>query len=1110
MSQEAAQLRGTRQPTEEQRLIIEAPLEPMLVIAGAGSGKTTTMADRVVYLVSHELARPEEILGVTFTRKAAGELAARVRLQLQELARARGLSFDLEPEISTYHSYAKTIVSDYGLRLGVEKDAVVLGPAQCWQLAAQLVEAYDGDLTDSFDGAASTLVQAVIALAGECSEHLRQPREVEELLDGLADRFAELPYLEGSSRSSSLEANKLQAMFRTRARVAELVNRYQLAKNQRNALDYGDLIALAARIAQQMPAVAEQERDRHKVVLLDEFQDTSHAQLSLFSALYGQGHPVTAVGDPHQSIYGFRGASAGQLFRFPEIFRRRDGQPARTAALTVAWRNSLHVLEAANVMSAELNRRAEEQHAGSAVPLLPLRPRPAAPRGEVELARFGTEAEEAEAIAERIAQRRSAALSQRTQPSSIAVLCRRRTQFESLQTAFEARGIGYEILGLGGLLATPEVIDVVATLRVLVDPGRSDSLMRLLTGARWRIGVSDLAALADWSKYLARRHRRSAQSARVVEGESQAPPGGTQDEMIQDTVEAASLVEAIDALEPEFWPAAARQLSAEGRRRLLLLRDELRSLRALVGEDLLSLISEVERSMLLDIELAARPGTSYHRARHHLDAFADAAAGFLQSAERVDVLAFLSWLETAEQEERGLDLQSIDVDPGAVQLLTVHAAKGLEWDEVYVPGVSAGVFPSARIDRWSKRSHSLPWPLRGDVADLPEWDLDGSDQKSWLTAEQIFADEVRVHSEDEERRLAYVAYTRARDFLMVSSSKWLGSAATPRETSAFIEELRQTDQFSAPPGVEHPWPEDQELPAENPGLAMTTSAQWPYDPLEGPLLTVGEKIQPGSTNRRAAVEAAAERVAHAWQHPVADLWQRSLRWGAEARGLLERRKTAKETLEIELPGHLSASTLMELRANPESVIRQIRRPVPRRPGSAARKGTAFHSWVEQFYGAAGQLDLGDFLAAADEFVEDSYQLSELKDNFAASEWADRQPAYVEVPIETKVAGIVVRGRIDAVFQDTPNSPDTPDTEDSPEGDWELVDWKTGKVPNASELTVRAVQLAIYRLAWSRLKKVPVDRVRAAFYYVGQNKTIRVNDLAGEEELERIITEAYRA
>jgi len=196
----AALLGEGNSPTAEQSLIISSPLTPRLVIAGAGSGKTATMADRVVWLVANGWVRPEEVLGVTFTRKAAGELASRIRAKLAALARIAAadtgntlfpaglLSADaLEPKVSTYHSYASGIVSDYGLRLGVERDVVLLGGAQSFQLASEVVEAFDGDY-EHFRSAKSTLVKAVIQLAGECSEHLQDPAQVRVWL---SERVAE-------------------------------------------------------------------------------------------------------------------------------------------------------------------------------------------------------------------------------------------------------------------------------------------------------------------------------------------------------------------------------------------------------------------------------------------------------------------------------------------------------------------------------------------------------------------------------------------------------------------------------------------------------------------------------------------------------------------------------------------------------------------------------------------------------------------------------------------------------------------------------------------------------------------------------------------------------
>ena len=153
-----------------------------------------------------------------------------------------------------------------------------------------------------------------------------------------------------------------------------------------------------------------------------------------------------------------------------------------------------------------------------------------------------------------------------------------------------------------------------------------------------------------------------------------------------DITDAASLVEALDWLPREGWTSAhGRRLSPEARDRLQRLSDELRQLRSYMGDDLTTLLGEVERAMLLDIEVAARPGISIHQARRNLDAFQDAAAGFLHTSQRVDILAFLAWLEAAAAEENGLDAAAPEVNHEAVQLLTVHASKGLEWDVVFVP-----------------------------------------------------------------------------------------------------------------------------------------------------------------------------------------------------------------------------------------------------------------------------------------------------------------------------------------------------------------------------------------------------------------------------------------
>src|SRR6478736_6748286 len=1121
-------------PTAEQSLIISSPLAPRLVIAGAGSGKTATMADRVVWLVANGWVRPEEVLGVTFTRKAAGELASRIRAKLAALARIAAadtgntlfpaglLSADaLEPKVSTYHSYASGIVSDYGLRLGVERDVVLLGGAQSFQLASEVVEAFDGDY-QHFRSAKSTLVKAVIQLAGECAEHLQEPAQVRGwLLDRVAE-FEALPYLATAKKNPSQAAGDLSALLRTRASVADMVGRYAEAKRARGALDFGDLVALAARVASEIPVAAQTERQRYKVVLLDEFQDTSHAQLVLFSRLFGDGHAVTAVGDPNQSIYGFRGASAGQLFHFVREFPVRvdageggsdagSGPPrfavAPTSYLTTAWRNGRNILEAANVISAPLSKPAD--HAGAAgardsaetVAVPPLQPSPAAVQGRVVMGRFGTDENEAAAIAADVLKFRrtdfDAGKTEEPEPPAMAVLCRRRAQMECIRREFELRGIPYEIVGLGGLLDTPEIIDLVATLRVLADPGRSDSLMRLLAGARWRIGPADLMALRDWSSFLARRRGRPGGPDAADEG----PVSGDDAVIEGDITDSASLVEALDWLPRDGWTSAhGRRLSPEARDRLQRLSDELRQLRSYMGDDLTTLLGEVERAMLLDIEVAARPGISIHQARRNLDAFQDAAAGFLHTSQRVDVLAFLAWLEAAAAEENGLDAAAPEVNHEAVQLLTVHASKGLEWDVVFVPGLNSGAFPSSRDSRWSSGSAALPWPLRGDRADLPQWDLDQPDQKGWLDAEKEFKSAVQAHGEAEERRLAYVAYTRAKHVLWLSSAAWVGSRAGLAEMSPFLAGL---EGLTADGAAEiHPLSVSEDaLPAESPLTSELEVAAWPYDPLEGPHdPRTGKRLRlvPG---RRAAMASAAARVLQAMASGPdgADAGKRpALRgpaagWAQEAATLLERRSRRSVVQDVHLPGHISASTLVDLEDDPGSVVSRLRRPIPREPGMSARKGTAFHAWVEEYFGAAGMLDLGE-AAGADDHIDEAYGLESMVETFRQSEWAHRAPAHVEVPVETRIGDVVVRGRIDAVFRDA-------------DGGWDLVDWKTGRRPSAAQLKTKSVQLAVYRLAWSRLKGVPLEDVRAAFYYVADNQVVRPHDLGSAERLEEIVAAA---
>src|ERR1700722_16896148 len=320
-----ARLLRLPEPTPEQAAVIAAPLGPLAVVAGAGSGKSETMAARLVWLVANGMVRPDRVLGLTFTRKAAAEFADRVRSRLERLRRA-GLAetkpagtddpqdpFAGDPVIGTYHAYAGRLVGDNALREGLEPSMRLITPALSWQLAASIVAAYNGPM-DEIIWTPQTVTAAVLELAGDLSEHLRETGDVTAVGRWLTAELGALPgRVPGSVR-------KIIGTQRAREQLLPLVERYVSAKAAREALDNGDQVALAARIAGRHPEVAAAERARYHVVLLDEYQDTSHAQLVLLRSLFGGGHPVTAVGDPCQSIYGWRGASAGNLSRFKAEF----------------------------------------------------------------------------------------------------------------------------------------------------------------------------------------------------------------------------------------------------------------------------------------------------------------------------------------------------------------------------------------------------------------------------------------------------------------------------------------------------------------------------------------------------------------------------------------------------------------------------------------------------------------------------------------------------------------------------------------------------------------------------------------------------------------------
>jgi DNA helicase-2/ATP-dependent DNA helicase PcrA len=1035
--------------TDEQLDVVTAGLSPQLVVAGAGSGKTTVMAARVVHAVAFHDVAPTQVLGLTFTNKAAGQLSMSVRTALRRL-RAHDL-VDESPTVATYHSYAAGIVRDHALRIGREPMTTLLTEAGRWQLAMRVVRRASGPFR-RLTWQPAYMATALLALDAEMAEHLVSADVVEAFDAAIVADLEAVP-----KKTQKLTACADAA--RARDELLTLVESYRAEKARLDLIDYGDQVALAARIAQQSQEVGAIERERYAVVLLDEYQDTGVAQRTLLAELFGVDHAVTAVGDPNQAIYGWRGASVGNLLRFHEHFGGDDG----ALPLMTSFRCAGRILATANALAEPLLQSAGAGRRPT-VDVPPLAARPGYDdAGEIRVALHERVDEEAEWIGDQIA---AAVHDEQRRPGTVAVLCRRRTDFPVLHRALVNRGIPVEVVGLGGLLEMPEVADLVAVLRVLAEPTANAALLRLLTGPRWRIGARDLAALG-------RRAHRLAAVARLQPDADDVDAALRKATEAIDAVEVPALLDAIDTLTDDV-----DDLSSSARQRLMALRTELSDLRASLGQPIVELAAEAIRRTGLDVELEAEQEDVAAARAANLAAFLDHAAQFTGLEGESDLVAFLGWLDAAAVAESGLDVGGVS-DADTVKLLTVHKAKGLEWDVVALPGVTDKVFPSDRgRPQWTRNAMVLPFPCRGDEADLPR--LGGLTTKSIDEFKNACSDD----DADEERRLGYVAVTRARDRLLVSGYWWGATRQQPMGPSLLLQEIAAL----ADRGIVtvERWAEPPEDAANPVAAESVGDVAWP---------------QPGDAGGRQRRQAAAELVRAAIDGTVSepdDLSPRDralvARWDGESRLLLEELRQQRVAVrDVALPRRLTASQVVLLGKDPDELAQTLARPVPVRPQPQARRGSRFHKWVEELYGAVPLLEPDDLPGSGDDEVSDD-ELAALQAKFLADGWGDRRPVAVEQPFELVVGGRLVRGRIDAIYPSA----------DGATGDgFDVIDYKTGSVP--SDFAAASLQLSVYRLAWADLRDVDPARVNAGFLYVRTGTVKRPERLLSREQLAALFT-----
>jgi DNA helicase II / ATP-dependent DNA helicase PcrA len=985
---------------------------------------------------------PGNVLALTFTVKATDNLRSRIRRALAGVELAQGE----EPEILNYHGLAAQVIDRYGILAGIETGRRVLSQAQRVTLAGRVLDEMTFEHTKT--EWQPSVVDKILNLDGQIANHLVDPDDVVAFVE------ERLPVFKQIARTDRVYFTALE-----RIELARAVGVFRRLKRELGVIDFGDQIELAVQVASAHPEVGHEYRDRFAAVLLDEYQDTNVAQAKLMRAMFAGGHPVTAVGDPDQNIYAWRGASLSNLFDFPTDFPRDDGTPAERLPLFTNFRSGARILHAADTIISPLP---PAQRPDPDKRLVPFGPNG---EGEVSVTSHRDELTEARAIADRIEALHGGAQAAEgvapTRWNEIAVLCRTSRLFFLLQQTFAEREIPAEIVGLAGLLRTPEVVEVMAYARAANDAMASVALARILMGPRYRVGFKDLALVASWAK-----------------GKNYA----WRDEGGDDEETPFLFAEALEHLDE------VEGLSDEGRIRLEQFRAELSALRVEARRPVPEFLGEVMRRIGIVDELEADVDrvAAAQRSRN-LAAFLDQVHAFEPVEGELTLRAFLDYVDSVEalEKEEWEPVQPSESD--SVKVMTIHQAKGLEFDHVFVPGVAAGLMPSKRIQQNpAERGYSLDFELRGDAAILPSFDGVLSHFKRDLQAQEVI----------EERRTMYVALTRARRSLHVSASNWYGENVRAKGPSEFFAELADWGTTTGEAGVSieadgRPSGDDGE-PDQNPMLGYRESLvrDWPGTARpddtdaafpDGWRRTAVAAIEAGAV-QTALVDALEADDRAAFQRITAD--RRQLAAHLREREAVEGGPSAERT-----PQAVGASDLITYVQCPKRFYWSRVRPLPRFSGPAARIGTEIHAWIERRARGQGQLlELADRVDLTDEeLAGDPGRVERLRESFLASRFAGVSPLYAERAFLLRLGEFSVGGRIDAIFGE-------------PDGPWEIVDWKTGRLPAADDPTL-GMQLDVYGLAAVEIWGKRAEDLTLTYLYLasGDEVTKPMDDPAAVRE-----------
>ncbi|MBI4317148.1 MAG: UvrD-helicase domain-containing protein [Chloroflexi bacterium] len=1011
-------------PTPEQERALSSPA-PLLVVAGAGTGKTTVLTHRIARLIQEGRARPDQVLALTFTDKAAAEMADR----LNELLGEPGTSAkERDVTTKTFHAFGDQVVRENLLWLGIDRAPAVLSGATAWQLLSSFFDDLTFDAVDISTAEVAGTFNRLLHFFSECKDHLVTPQSLEDYI-----RTADIAGL--ASPAAEVRVKKAAEM----QDLAAAYRRYEDAKREKGFVDFGDLLLLPVQLFQAHPSVKAAYRRRYRYIFVDEYQDTNHAQRILLLELIDPSRPaIMVIGDDDQAIYRWRGAIVHNILKFPEeeVFARGR---VTTLPMTQNRRSAPPILDLAHLVIGEVRERHPKK----------LGYREDGETGQATVGHYVAASDrlEAEWIAARIGGLHASAHElpgKKHGFGAFAILCRRRSLFEPLGRALEAAGIPYELIGGTGFYGRWEIRDILSYLRVLASTHGSAAclaetsddlaLARILRSRRLRLASRDLFHLGQWVRQQ-NGDRGSEEEGRVR----------------------VALLDAVLRHEE------VTGLSGPAVARLAALRQELQAYsRDCQRLSLAEILTRVIEGTGYRRELLAEPGFDAKMALLNLAKLEDMARQFEEATEGGGLGDFIEFVAYAVEsgEEEG-EVRPAEEESDSVKIMTIHQSKGLEFPVVFIPGLGEGMFPSrarSESDTWH-----LPRGLRGDRVYVPHLNLAAVQTKADLQrAQDQHKQEERRIQLDEERRLFYVAITRAQRHLYFSRAHWYGSRKSPSEPSIFWEtvagcglslDLGQAQRPDANPNL-HP----------DHTVEMTKSSSTGPEPA-GLLLEEGDPS--------GWIESTAQQEGH----------ERWIPLKAEAEAHIARLVADRGTPVAETGVDITCSGLVHYLTCPRAYRYVYVDHLPTRPSWRATRGVEVHRRIEELSRSIDptlRAPLDD--AVEDELDDREHHVEELPGtawqhvsteemvaHFQASIYARRPATYVELPFSHALPAGTLRGRIDRLDQ-------------LPDGRWEVIDFKSGRAtPEATPGHRR--QLGLYTLAVRQIWQAPADRIEAHLFFL---------------------------